>query len=537
MKLISTTLILMLLFGRLMCQPSDTLKYWIIKTKGYKFDQALHRKNTDFSKVKQLNHLSGKSSSKKGEVFRLGTKKKYSYNEMIELLGGNEVVASVEMDHIGYATGANETLPNDPLFNRQWYLFNDGSFSIFGLDSEEGADIKILQAWDITKGSEEIIIAVLDTGIDPDNPDFYGRLWNNDRETPGNGIDDDGNGFIDDIYGWDFVNEDAQPRDDGGHGNAISGLIGANTDNATGVAGVNQQSRLMICKVLSSDQSGFYSDWASGIRYAVDNGAHVINMSVAGDRDLKILSDAIQYAADRGVIIVASTGNDNTEQVFYPSGYESVIAVGSTDPDDTRSKAFNGSSSNGSNFGSHIDVVAPGNAIFALSLFGNDQSTIWGGTSMSCAVVTGLASLMMSANPDLSVNQLKGVLYQTSEDQVGLSNEDVPGWDKYYGFGRINAGAALEALQGELLTDPFELKLFPNPTTENINISILATSTTVTMVDVIDKTGHISISRDFQPLSPQLDVELNTSILPAGIYYLRVTQDDFSSSRRFVITR
>lgn len=447
-----------------------------------------------------------------------------SQSELKELQENGDLIY-FEQDAIGYATAEP---PNDPLFSRQWYLYNDGSFVFSGLVAKAGADLGILQAWNVTTGDPDIIIAILDTGVNPDHPELMDRLWTNPDEIADNNKDDDGNGFIDDVHGWNFVADEASIADDSGHGTAIAGAIAAETNNATGYSGINLQSKVMTCKVLEADQSGLYSNWTKGIYYAVDNGADIINLSVAGETDLKTLEEAVQYAFKKGVLIVCSMGNNNREQVNYPAGYGETVAVGSTNANDTRSAAF-------SDFGGHIDLVAPGNAIFGLDRFANSYNTIWSGTSMSAAMVTGVASLLLSYDAGLSPNQIKGLLYSTAADQVGLPAEDTPGWDKFYGFGRVNAYAALAALQQGEDVDPFKLMLFPNPVSDELRIAMYVPDLSPLEVSLYDVMGKRIQAYSYQTLTPDFTASLDVTTLRPAVYIVSVRQGSRVFNSRVVV--
>lgn len=177
----------------------------------------------------------------------------------------------IEPDHIGYAAGGGQQnqAPNDPGFPLQWYLHNDGTFTQG--NPKPGADIQMLEAWEITQGDSAVLVAILDSGINSDHLEFRGRLWRNAREVAGDNKDNDNNGFMDDSrMGWDFINSDNDPRDDNGHGTAVTGIMAANTHNAFRFAGIDQHCKLMICKVLDKNLTGYYSQWIAGLYYAVD---------------------------------------------------------------------------------------------------------------------------------------------------------------------------------------------------------------------------------------------------------------------------
>jgi subtilisin family serine protease len=352
-------------------------------------------------------------------------------------------VSYAEPDYIGYGFAT----PNDPSFNVQWGLNNDGTNPPDHPGTAD-ADIDAPEAWDIQKGSSSVTVAMLDTGVDWDHPDLSSRIWSNADETAGNGIDDDHNGYVDDTRGWDFVNNDNNPMDDHGHGTVNAGIVGADTNNAVGVAGVDWRCKIMPVKVLNQNNWGLYSWWASGLQYAADNGADVISMSMGGTSTDATLKAAVDYAYGLNCVICVSMGNDNSNTVYYPAAYSNVIAVGAVDTDDTRCvppdwQGF-GMPNGGSNYGSHIDVVAPGNWIY--STVWNNNYQYWAGTSMAAPFVSGLAALLFAQEPTLTNAEVYQIITTTAEDQVGNPAEDTLGWDQYYGYGRINAHQALEYL-------------------------------------------------------------------------------------------
>ena len=192
--------------------------------------------------------------------------------------------------------------PNDENFSNQYYLHNTDQEFKPGLYGTIDADIDAPEAWDIEKGSSDIIIATPDTGIDYTHPDLTAKIWGNIDEIPNNGIDDDSNGYIDDLLGWDFVENDNDPKDDRGHGTFIAGVAAASTNNDIGIAGVTWNCKLMTEKVVGKDGIGYYGNITKGIKYAVDNGADVVSMSFGGPQS-SILHDAVDYAYGKGVYL------------------------------------------------------------------------------------------------------------------------------------------------------------------------------------------------------------------------------------------
>ena len=405
------------------------------------------------SRVKQINDsLNLKSytvvgNKKLKRTYLLKFKNEVDVKSVIEVYKRTNAFRFVEPNFIGNGHGVMQTSPNDSNFFRQWSHVNNASFTLSAASND--ADIDTDLAWDITQGDPNLIVAVLDSGLRMNHPEFAGRL----------------------VPGFDFANNDPDPIDDHGHGTNVAGIILAKGDNSIGYAGVNWNSKIMICKILNSQNQGYYSWWADGIYYAVDNGAKVINMSVGGASSSTLLEDAINYAFSNGVSVTVSSGNQNSV-IQYPAQYANAIAVGSTNPNDTRTSPFFWDVNSGSNFGAELDFVAPGNYIYGLS-YNSDTyyNSYWGGTSQAAPMVAGVISLMLSVNPALTPTQIRQILEQTSEDQVGDAF-DTPGWDQYYGHGRINAFAALSSpllSNTKYYTESSSIKIFPNPiSTENI---------------------------------------------------------------------
>jgi subtilisin family serine protease len=363
----------------------------------------------------------------------------------------------VETDGIGHGHGAAGTAasdPNDAYFTRQYGLKNPGTAKFNGIQSKAGADIKAVEAWDINPGSESILVAVLDCGLNIKHPDIAARVWVNAKEIAGNGKDDDDNGFIDDVNGWAFANNatnetlpgTADVSDEFGHGTNVAGIIGAVGNNAIGMAGV-ARCKIMPVKVLNKDNWGYYSWWAAGIRYAVDNGARILNLSLGGeDGNTTALRTAVEYALSKNVTLVVSMGNERRAIPQYPAAFSGVIAVGATGPDDQWVKSFPWDTTKGSNFGSHISVCAPGNIIYGLHYTNTaNYDSYWSGTSQAAPHVAGVCALLLAQDPARNPADLKRLLEAGAEDQVGDASLDTPGFDAHYGYGRVNAKKSLQA--------------------------------------------------------------------------------------------
>ena len=387
-----------------------------------------------------------------------------------------------EPNYIGFSAGEKGTdkyllpevrsmMPNDSYFYRQWYLRNDGTIKpTTGGFGKIGADVSYVKASDIEQGSENIIVAILDSGINDDSPDIKGRLWVNTKEIPNNEIDDDHNGYVDDYKGWDFAYDDNNNRDGFGHGTNIATVIGAKTNNNFGFAGINGKCRLMDCKNLNDDNSGEYEWWAKSLKYAADNGARVINMSEGGADYSKTLKAGIDYALKKGVFVAAAMMNKANNSDYYPAAFDGVFAVGATDSDDKRCKRFTWGG--GSCWGKHISVVAPGNKIYGIDYNDvNNFDLYWSGTSQATAIVSGLASLLLSQKPSRTVEELKNIITSTSADLVGDSSEDNPGWDQYMGYGRVDFYKALSLENDNIITDDKKQNIINSSSDKNDNNS------------------------------------------------------------------
>ncbi|MEH0152810.1 S8 family serine peptidase [Limibacter armeniacum] len=431
------------------------------------------------------------------------------------------MVDYIEMDHWGTVTASHEAmLPNDPGFSDQWYLHNDGNSALYPVKA--GADINVEEAWEYTQGDTSVVVAILDTGINPSNPDFEGRIWQNKKELP-NGLDDDGNGLVDDIWGWDFHNNDNEPTDNSGHGSMVAGIIGANGNNGQGFSGIDWHCKLMICQVIDSKEGGFYSNWIRGIYYAVENEADIINLSVAGNTDSKALEEAIRYAVSRGVLVVSSMGNDNVETPAYPSAYSEVLAVGATNPDDTRSIAFSGDLTKGSNYGTHLDIMAPGNYIRGLNHTDDLLPVkVWSGTSMAAPMVSGAAALLKAYYPNLTPQEIMAFIKHTAVDQVGNPAEDQKGRDNYYGYGRLDAGKLLKAVDNKLKLPIEGLTVAPNPVSDLMTFSLRLDSESPLMWQLIDMEGRKLRSGE-TVASAVFSKQLSLQGLVSGIYILKVS--------------
>ncbi|AIQ60254.1 S8 family peptidase [Paenibacillus borealis] len=307
-------------------------------------------------------------------------------------------------DTVSENTGANVITPNDLLFSTyQWNLP--------AIETELG--------WNLSKGSKEVVVAVVDTGVQADHPDLQGQL----------------------LAGYNAITNGSTPDDDVGHGTHVAGIIGALTNNEEGVAGISWYNKILPVKALDNSGAGTTYSVAEGIIWAADNGAKVINLSLGNYADSQFLHDAIKYAYDRDVVIVSASGNDNTERPGYPAAYEEVIAVAATNSTGERASF--------SNYGDYIDVAAPGESI--ASTYPDNQYAALSGTSMASPHVAALAGLVRSLNPELTNKEVTELL---TSNAVDLGDA---GHDKYYGWGQVDIYQTLQAAGGGQVP----LQLFP----------------------------------------------------------------------------
>src|SRR4051794_7521659 len=304
----------------------------------------------------------------------------------------------------------------DPLSVQQWALRDDDAM---GTES----------AWRQTTGAD-VTVAIVDSGADLDHPDLAPNLWTNPGEVPGNRVDDDDNGYVDDVHGYDFVGGDGDPQDANGHGTHVAGIVGARGGNGIGGSGVAWHARLMIVRVLDADARGTTTAVAQGIHYAVDNGARIVNLSLAGPTATADLEEAVRYAQDHGALIVAAAGNSGANLAStptYPAAYPEadVLGVAATAP--------GGGLSSVSDYGPGADVAAPGEQILSTALDGGYEWRT--GTSMAAPHVTGALVLLAAARPDLDATGLRDALLGHVR-HTGLAVET----------GALDAGAALQAV-------------------------------------------------------------------------------------------
>ena len=319
---------------------------------------------------------------------------------------------------------------NDPYFSRLWGLHNTGQFG-----GKTDSDIDGPEAWGHQTGSKDVVVGVIDSGIDYNHPDLKNNIWKNQAEIDGKAnVDDDNNGYVDDKYGYDFAYNDGDPMDRHGHGTHVAGTIGAEGDNKIGVAGVNKNVSLMALKFLNDQGRGTMADAIEAVKYATLMGADLTNNSWGGGSYSRTLKDTIE----KGPLFFAAAGNagkDNDKGKFYPASYDSenIVAVASTDRNDNRSWF--------SNYGAtSVDLGAPGS--FILSTYPNNGYRFLNGTSMATPHVAGVGALLLAEDPNLTDKKVKDTILN-SVDKIGsLKGKTVTG-------GRLNAHEALLLAKGD----------------------------------------------------------------------------------------
>jgi len=381
-----------------------------------------------------------------------------------------EVIELIEPNY-QYKIEQESTKPNDPRYYEQWAL------------ESLGAEL----AWKKASG-KDIIIGVIDTGLEWEHEDLQNNVWINvgedinssgrfepwpsDETRDGvsgdlNGIDEDRNGIVDDIIGYDFVNQktanigdwntfDPIPIDEQGHGTLVSGVIAAEKNNNKGIVGLAYDSKIMVLRCFDITGHGNADNVATAIIYGVLNGVKVFNLSFGEKYNSSLMEDAVNFAVESGCIVVASAGNEGSDDPHYPSDYEGVISVGYSNKQNKRD--------NFSNYGSRLDLLAPGSYILTTSFLGDYRTT--SGSSLAAPYVSALAAMMLESNPELNPFELSSIINLSADDY------GAPGWDEFYGSGILNVNKALEytALSKINLISPKNEETFDRTKTDSINI-------------------------------------------------------------------
>ncbi len=418
--------------------------------------------------------------------------------------------------------------PDDPQISSQYYLTN----------------IKAYDAWDLTTGDPNIKIAVVDDAIRVTHEDLAANIWVNPGEIADNGIDDDGNGFIDDVGGWDAADDDNDPNAPltppaiwgemaFTHGTHCSGLAAGVTNNSLGIASVSYNVSLIPVKAVS-DNSWFplgIEAPEEGVDYAIAAGAHIVSMSFGGEQasGFATLETLINTGYNQGMLFVAAAGNNGdgsggfgtTNAINYPAGFTNVIAVGATNSDDVK-PGF-------SQYGTWLDVMAPGVGIYSTlawsTPYGNQD-----GTSMACPIVAGALGLMKSYMPHATNEQLKFCLKEGCDDIDALN----PTFAGEMGSGRINVYESLLCLnqyQSIYFSDDNQISLFPNPAQDNLRIGF--NHVAQRNISIIDVNGKIVLSFS----NNGAVAEINVSEFASGVYVCKIEENGLLSTHKFIISK
>jgi subtilisin family serine protease len=406
------------------------------------------------------------------------------------------------------------TTTNDPDFSQLWGLNNTGQNG-----GTPDADIDAPEAWDVQTGNPDFVVGVIDSGVDYNHPDLVNNIWENPGEIAGDGIDNDGNGYIDDIRGWDFANNDNNPMDGNGHGTHVAGTIAGEGNNGIGVTGVAWNAKIMPIKFLSDSGSGSTSNAILAVNYATAEGVKVTNNSWGGGGYSQALYDAIQTAGEQGALFIAAAGNEgrnNDKIASYPANYNlpHIISVAST------------TNTNGlsyfSNYGATtVDLGAPGSDIYS-TWPGGTYNTI-SGTSMATPHVTGAAVLLWSEHPTWTPQQVKDQLMQTTDKISALNGKSVSG-------GRLNINNALDSVPPTVSSftpadNATDVALAANliinfsetiqKGTGNVVIKKLSDNSVIETIDVTS--ANVTITNNQLTINPTANLVANTE------YYVEVT--------------
>lgn len=383
--------------------------------------------------------------------------------------------------------------PNDININ-QWHL----------------SKIEAQAAWGVSQGSGNIVVAIIDNGVLTTHEDLAANIWTNTGEIPNNGLDDDLNGYVDDVNGFDVADRDNNPNPPSGisssdgfnHGTHCAGIAAAVTNNNKGIASIGFSTKIMPVKCTRNSESGdILSASLDGITYAMRNNADVISMSYGSSSNALTTEVLLNTARNRGIFLVAAAGNANVNTPFYPASYSSVFSVAATNENDEKASF--------SNFGSTVDVSAPGANIYSTLASGNSDYGFNSGTSMATPLVAGLAALTLSQQPNLSPAQLAAQIKNNTDNIAALN----PNFNNQLGSGRINARKALGAPTTNVVSISNEkIKIFPNPFSEYILVEPAEPDNYEIFIADLNNKILFQSKENF----------ISTSGLASGIYFLKI---------------
>ena len=409
---------------------------WIVQLRGVAGSaaQQLEQAGRQFAKA-NANFAAARHLGRDGLIL-LDAPRDLSPAEMQRSLGRFKNVEYVEPDFAVWSTA----IPNDPSYPQLWGLENTGQTG-----GTPDADIDASAAWDLTTGGADLVVGVIDSGIDYKHPDLLANAWVNAAELNGRkNVDDDGNGYKDDVYGYDFINGDGDPMDDNGHGTHVAGTIAGTGNNGVGVTGVAWRAKVMALKFLGSNGSGPISAAAEALNYAtamrVMHGVNIqlTNNSWGSYSNSQAMEDALAANEQAGMLFVAAAGNDNAGTTYYPSRlpYDNIVTVGATDRFDAKASFSNHSNTN-------VDLSAPGVEIY--STLPRSTYGLKNGTSMAAPLASGVAALAWTYRPDATAAQVRAALLTGVDVIPGLAAAVSTS-------GRLNALGTLERLDATYAT-------------------------------------------------------------------------------------
>jgi len=417
-----------IIIGKSANDRTGLITFDYIKSNGTVESKSVDYENTDNRVIVKYKESSSKlKSAKSGKTHQFEVRKIDAKTAGEYMTGVNDMLGDPEIEYVepDQKVSIHAT---EPLFNLQWGHHNEGA--TFGFAD---VDIDWKEYRDAGNQISTVIVGVIDTGVNYSHEDLAANMWRNPGETPNNGIDDDGNGYVDDVYGYDFYSNDNNPMDEHGHGTHVSGIIAA-PENGKGIVGVNPTAKIMALRFLGSDGSGYTSGAVLALQYAIDNGAQLTNNSWGGGGYSAAMRDMIAKAMTANQLFVVAAGNDNTNidaSPSYPASYDldNMIVVGSSDYFDEKSSF--------SNYGANtVDILAPGSQIASLHL-GNDY-VYMSGTSMASPYVAGAASLLLGKNGETPYEFIKQALLENGDQTPAGLNYTSSG-------NRLNAFKAFNA--------------------------------------------------------------------------------------------
>jgi subtilisin family serine protease len=403
-------------------------------------------------------------------------------------------------------------MPNDVHAN-QWHI----------------SKVRATGAWDVSQGSPNVVIAIVDNAVRTTHEDLAANMWVNGGEIPNNGIDDDFNGYTDDVNGYDVADRDGNPNPPAGiasndafnHGTHCAGIASAVTNNSKGIASLSFKAKIMAVKCTKNNEAGnVLSASLDGVTYAMRNNANIISMSFASSGSSITSEVLFNTARSRGIVLIAAAGNDNVSTPYYPASYSGIISVGASDQSDLKA-GF-------SNFGSTIDIMAPGVGIYSTLGSSDTDYGFNSGTSMACPLVASIAGLVLAVRPNFTPQQVETTL---KNNAVNISSLN-PGFNGQLGAGRIDAQNTLDDFGTvnviSSLNNDATVNIFPNPFNETIKIYIENNKSS--FVEIYSFEGRLILQSDIEMKNSILNVQH----LHSGAYFMKVFSENSIQQFRLV---